>query len=270
MKTALTIQEKLKDLRVERGLKLEELAKETQISKSALGNYEADENKDISHNSIVVLAKFYDVSADYLLGLTENKEHSNTELSKLHLSDYMIDLLTSGRLNNRLLCEMAAHEDFVKLLADIEIYVDRIAGMQIQNLNAWVDMAREQVIKKYNPSENDLHVRTLNAAKIDEDEYFQLRVHDDINRIIRDIREAHKEDSASGSESDPLEEMKKIIAEADKIKGSPQEKQIFVLCRRMGINYKALTDLEFRVLIQVLKKSKLLKSPISQRGKRRK
>ena len=30
---------------------------------------------------------------------------------------------------------MAAHKDFVKLLADIEIYVDGIATMQIQNLN---------------------------------------------------------------------------------------------------------------------------------------
>ena len=38
MKTALTIQEKLKDLRVERGLTLDELAGQTSITKSALGS----------------------------------------------------------------------------------------------------------------------------------------------------------------------------------------------------------------------------------------
>ena len=42
---ALTIQERLKDLRVERGLTLEQLAEQTHLSKSALGSYEADEYK---------------------------------------------------------------------------------------------------------------------------------------------------------------------------------------------------------------------------------
>ena len=42
MNVTLTIQEKLKDLRVARGLGLEELAAATGISKSSLGKYESD------------------------------------------------------------------------------------------------------------------------------------------------------------------------------------------------------------------------------------
>ena len=42
---ALTIQERLKDLRVERGLTLEQLASETGLSKSALGSYESEDYK---------------------------------------------------------------------------------------------------------------------------------------------------------------------------------------------------------------------------------
>ena len=45
MKTRISVQERLKDLRVERGLNLEELAQETGISKSALASYEANDNK---------------------------------------------------------------------------------------------------------------------------------------------------------------------------------------------------------------------------------
>ena len=96
--TKLTTQEKLKDLRVERHLTLEQLAQESGISKSALGKYESDDFKDISPFSIVTLAKFYGVSTDYLLGLTETKNHSNTDLHDLHLSDEMIDLLTKYSL----------------------------------------------------------------------------------------------------------------------------------------------------------------------------
>ena len=49
---ALTIQERLKDLRVECGLTLEQLAEQTHLSKSALGSYEAKDFKDISHYTL--------------------------------------------------------------------------------------------------------------------------------------------------------------------------------------------------------------------------
>ena len=41
--------------------------------KSALGSYEADDFKDISHYALIKLSKFYGVTADYLLGLKEKK-----------------------------------------------------------------------------------------------------------------------------------------------------------------------------------------------------
>ena len=99
MNTTLTIQEKLKDLRVEHGLTLEQLADQTGLSKSALGKYENDDYKDISPFAIVTLAKFYHVTTDYLLGVSEQKNHSDTELSALHLSDDAIDR-KSTRLNS--------------------------------------------------------------------------------------------------------------------------------------------------------------------------
>lgn len=58
MKTATTIQERLKDLRTERHLKLEDVAADTGISKSAPGSYENDDYKEINHGSLIALAKF--------------------------------------------------------------------------------------------------------------------------------------------------------------------------------------------------------------------
>ena len=51
MNGATTIQERLKDLRLNKGLKLEELAEQTGISKSALGSYEKDDFKEINHGN---------------------------------------------------------------------------------------------------------------------------------------------------------------------------------------------------------------------------
>ncbi len=111
----LSIQERLKDLRMERGLTLEQLAEQTHLSKSALGSYEADDFKNISHYALIKLAKFYGVTADYLLGLAETKNHPNTDLADLRLSDDMIELLKSGLIDNSLLCELAAHPEQASL-----------------------------------------------------------------------------------------------------------------------------------------------------------
>ncbi|MCI9626325.1 MAG: helix-turn-helix transcriptional regulator [Clostridia bacterium] len=267
MNVALTIQEKLKDLRIERGLTLKQLEKQTGISRSALGQYENDEYKDISHTSIVTLAKFYGVTTDYLLGLTENKNHPNTELAELHLSDEMIELLKNGKINVRLLCELAAHKDFVKLMADIEIYVDGIAAMQIQNLNSTVDLAWAEIIERYHPGEHDRTLLTLEAAHINENLYFGQRTYEDMVGILHDIKENHTKDSTSAPETPVASQVKSAIEKAAAAKGSAQEKQLAALLGMLGIDYDKLSMEEVRVLIKAFGKSELLKSPIKQRGK---
>ena len=267
---SLTIQERIKDLRVECGLTLKELAEQTGLSSSALGSYEADETKDISHYALIKLAKFYGVTSDYLLGLSEMKSHSNADLADLHLSDDMIDILKSGRIDNALLCELAAHPDFVKLLADIQIYVEGIAAMQIQNLNAWVDVARAEIMEKYQPEENDKTAYLLQAAHVDEGEYFASRVHRDIDAIMEDVREAHRGRSDSAPENSVAEELKQDLEEVARFKGSKLEQLIMVFCKQTKLRYNKLTEEEKQWLTRIAQKSELLKGAVSQRGKKRK
>ena len=140
MYTKLSIPERLKDLRVvDKHLTLEQLAEQTGLSKSALGKYESDDYKDISPFAIATLAEFYGVSTDYLMGLSENKNHPNTELQALHLSDDMVELLSSGKINNRLLCELATHPNFRRLMVDMEIFIDQaMRGAPVANSTAYL------------------------------------------------------------------------------------------------------------------------------------
>ena len=131
----------------------------------------------------------------------------------------MVALLKGGRINNRLLCELATHKDFIKFLADIEIYVDGIATMQIQNLNALVDTVRHEIIERYRPGEDDPHLKVLQAAHISDDEYFSHMVLDDLNLIIRDIREAHKKDSESAPQTTVADELKENLEELSELTG---------------------------------------------------
>ena len=111
-KSEQSVKERLKDLRVERGLTLEQLAEQTHLSKSALGSYEAEDFKDISHYALIKLAKFYEVTTDYILGRSKNRNHPNADLADLRLSNDMIELLKSGLIDKSLLCELVVHPNF--------------------------------------------------------------------------------------------------------------------------------------------------------------
>ena len=267
MQPKLTIQERLKDLRVERGLTLEQLSAETGISKSALGKYEADDFKDISPFSMVELAKFYGVSTDYLLGLTEQKNHPNTELDALHLGDDAIEVLRTGKFNHRLLSELICHKDFQRSMLDAEIYVDRIADMRVNDMNAVLEAVRQMALMKNGGDENDLYLRTLEVAQIREDEYFGSLIADDLKGILRDIRNDHRPDTMTADESSLAAAVQGQLQDAINFEGSSEEKKAKALLATLGIDYDAITMEQFVNLIEVLKLSKHLKTPISQRGK---
>ena len=265
---ALTIQERLKDLRVERGLTLEQLAEQTHLSKSALGSYEADEYKDISHYALIELAKFYEVTVDYLLGRSQTKNHPNADLADLRLSDDMIELLKSGRVDNSLLCELAAHPDFPRLMADLEIYVNGIAGKQVQSANAIVDAVSTTIMKQHNPGLSDPQLRQLIAAHIDDDSFCRYVIQQDINSIALDLREAHRDDFFSVPEDTPLKGLLQAADEVAREDSDPEQASLAFICKRLRLNYKKLSEEEKKWLKKISEKSDLLKNPNPQRGKR--
>ena len=269
MEAKLTIQERLKDLRVvDRALSLEQLAEQTGLSKSALGKYESEDFKDISPFAVVTLAKFYGVSTDYLLGLTENKNPANAELQALHLRDDAVDAIRDGKYNKRLLSELLVHDKFQQLIVDAEVYVDRIADSRINDMNTMLEAVRQQVIQQYAAEDGDLHTRTLALAQIQTAEYFKQVLSDDLIGILSDIREAHKQDSTTADGESSAEAVSEYLQTAMSYEGSPQEKQARVYLAGLGIDYDAITKEQFVTLMDILAKSKKLQiRQASRRGK---
>lgn len=138
MKDHVSLQERLKDLRVEKGLKLEELAEKTGISKSALASYENE----------------------------ENREQINTPLSELHLTDEAVARLKSGRINPRLLCEMMSHEKFAELMADAEIYVDVMATMRFHDIHSALAAVRAMILEEHPEAAADRSLKILEAVML--------------------------------------------------------------------------------------------------------
>mgnify|MGYP001524444155 FL=1 len=266
MRVKLDTSERIKDLRVEKRLTMEQLAELTGLSSSAIGKYESGEYKDISAFATAKLADKLGVSTDYLLCRTENKNHPNTEQDALHLGDDAIEVLRTGKFNHRLLSELICHKDFQRFMLDAEIYVDRIADMRVNDMNAVLEAVR---LMKSGGNENNLHLRTLEVAQIREDEYFGSLIADNLKGILRDIREQHRPDTMTADEATLVATVQGQLQDAMNFEGSVEEKKAKALLATLGIDYDAITMEQFVNLIEVLKLSKYLKSPINQRGKAR-
>ena len=270
MNVKLTLGERLKDLRVERHLKLEMLAEQTGLSKSALSKYESDDVTDLSIYAVTTLAEFYGVTTDYLLGVTENKKRPDAVLSDLHLSDGAVDVLRNGKFNHRLLCELIVHENFQRFMTDLEIYVDGYVSANIQNLNAGLEATRQMLKKKYAADENDLYMSTLKLGQIDEDEYFGRVLYDELVDILKNIKTEHRKDKTT-SDGAMVDNLMKELEDAQKLEGSADEKKIRTALKAIGINYDKLTEDERKLIKKILYKTAMLKpgTLAGNRGKHR-
>ena len=266
MHIRLTLQEKLRDIREEKGLKLEELSKEIGISKSALGRYENDEGTEIGYKHICMLAEYYNVSADYLVGLSENRNPVNAEVRDLHLQDKTIELLTSGKFNNRLICEIIEHEDFPHFLVDTEAYVDRWAEMELGIIDMLLQQIRAEISEQYGTvlSKEDL-AKQMDALKIQEAEFFAQKVADSIFGIVHSIREAHFDDNTTAPKVN-IQRLVNGIESYMNLVAEPNVDDMFEsICEDYGINQLTLSYQQIQEFKKVLKTSIFLTK--GRRGK---
>ena len=211
MHTKLTIPERLKDLRVsEKRMSLQELSDATGIPSSTLGNYEKDENIDMSLGNLITLANFYNVSTDYLLCRTELRKHKNQSVSDLHLNDDAIQILTDKKYNPRLLSELLTHENFKKFMTDLEIYIDGFNDKGIQIANAFLDVMRCK-LTELGADSTDTFANVFDNAHIEAEQYYMNILSADLKPIVSDLRNIHMKDSNTASDIDYQSMVKNII-----------------------------------------------------------
>ncbi|MBR4013921.1 MAG: helix-turn-helix transcriptional regulator [Clostridia bacterium] len=72
---------RIKELRIDRDLRQIDVAEKTGIDQRTLSNYETGKTNPDSY-AIIKLSEFYDVSCDYLLGVTDYNVKDNKQLAE--------------------------------------------------------------------------------------------------------------------------------------------------------------------------------------------
>jgi transcriptional regulator with XRE-family HTH domain len=270
MKINLTLQEKLRDLRDEKKMTLADLSEATGIPMSTLQRIEGQEDIRIGYQDVELLAKFYNVSADYLFGITDNRQHRHIEIDKLRLSDAAIETLKDGNLNNRLISELLTHPDFPRLISAIEIYIDRKVLPQMNTMNAMYKIAESTLREKFEIAGDDEILTLLQESIVDEDEYLRYRISEKFNELMKDLFDAHKKDTLPEEQTNILQELKDSVKDypAQKEKEERERWKLTLLAKQIGLNITGLTDEEIKVLMKALQRSEKYK--LARRQVRRK
>lgn len=249
----LSLHEKLRDLRDERKLKLAEVSQETGIPLSTLQRMESDEDTRVGYQDVATLANFYQVSTDYLFGLTNHRQHRSVEIDKLGLTDAAVAVLKEQNCNPRLVSELLASSDFPALIRSIEVYIDQKIQPQINTMNTLYKLA-ENTLKEHGVSADDEILAFLSEAVVDENEYLRYRISERFNVMLCSLFDLHKKDALSDEQTDILKEYKediKLYIDTKKKEGI-QRGQAVLFAKKIGLNLSCLSDEEIGIFIRVL------------------
>lgn len=193
MEINITINERITDLRTMTGLSQKELADRIDVPTSTLCRIEQGKIANVSNDVLIKLANFFNVSTDYLLGLTNVKFKKNVELSELGLSNKALFALLSGSVNGPLLSRIIEHPHFVTLLDTADAYFKDAHKSEIQSRNDVINLATASLkdfMKEHpeNRMEISHDIRQLNAEKIGGDEADLSKLRNIFMSILKDIK----------------------------------------------------------------------------------
>ena len=261
----------MEDLRRDHCMTQAELADALKISKGTLQNYETNNYKNLSFSVVKSIADLFDVSMDFLAGRKISKDTQDTPVEALMLSNEAIDAVSNGNYDHVLLSEILSYEGFMRLMLDITVYVSQSYALSMVQNNAALSYAREMLLL----STGGIDIpesRAMELSAVDEDRFVLEAIHNDIDAILGDLLESHKpediENLKEQARVEILDQMTQALGNSTNTNAGSPEQLIDILLGQMQIPADKLGDDQRSTVLDIIKLSPLLKSNISQRGKK--
>ena len=197
-----SIGERVRDLRKEAKLTQEEFAENIGISRSTLDRIEL--KSKISTETALEIARYFNVSVDFVLAKTDNPKVINYDLKVLGLTQESADKLYTGQVDAGVLNLLIEHEKFGELLRLITFYLKDYSA-DVVRMNNTVNNEIAEFLKKYGDDED---ADVLTAMKQPAYSSDISKIQNCLNTILKDTKtnlgnnskEFHKEMKATISQ----------------------------------------------------------------------
>ena len=192
---------RLIDLREAKDMSIAKVARETDIPESTYRLLECmDEPRDYKSYHIIKLAKYFDVSADYLLGLSENKRPDNADFLKIGLSDDAVQVLAEKKQDNTIVSRIIAHPMFSEIIHEVSCYINRYSEnsfITVENTNRIMQhIVRSRFEHKVSDDTFKSGMEVLEKQRVDAAAYTKEQICGKFGEMLEDIYKADKRLSA--------------------------------------------------------------------------
>ncbi len=152
--------QRIQDLIKSRKITQAELAEKVGLSNSALSRYLQGRTTNLGDGFIIRIAKYFDVSTDFLLGETDIPDRKNYDIEELRLSAETAKLLYTGKVDASVLNQLIEHPRFPQLLLLLARYRDETMIAGINAMNQILTFIRSLTLDQAN-----LHPEDADTAK---------------------------------------------------------------------------------------------------------
>lgn len=221
---------RISELREQAHLTQKELAEKIGVSPSTMTRIEHGET-GIRDETMQNLARVFDVSVDFLLGLTDSPNKKNYEIGQLGLSYDAARAMITGKLNMDVLNLMLANKTFAMITRLIGEYFSGTASVGVEARNKLLSMAvtnLSALTKELpeNADEINRQIQEINASRIQAYEMNTTRIEVLFRQMLNELKRQVEVESHP-SENMNLELIQKIQKEVmstyEQAKKSKQE-----------------------------------------------
>lgn len=130
-----TLRDRIRDLCRSRSISQSTLAQKLGIDKSTLSRFLTEKTNKLSSEYVVMIAGYFGVSTDFLLGLTNIAARKNHDIEALGLSAEAAVNLAQNRVNQEVVCQLLESPRFAELTRQIALYQQGMlaSGVAAQN-----------------------------------------------------------------------------------------------------------------------------------------
>ena len=195
---------RLIDLCKSRNISQSQLAGVIGVDRSALSRFLRGKTDSLSHEHVIQIARFFNVSTDFLLGETDDPGRINYDIGELGLTVKAAECLYTRKVDPAVLCRLLEHERCGDLIHEIGLYLDdtMAAGIAAHNqlLNSLGNMLTEHAAE-HPAEEQSAAAAAQTVLAMRRPLYTERdRIHSDLDHILLDT----KKDSPSNAKQAAL------------------------------------------------------------------
>ena len=194
------LQERLRELREEHGYSRNKLADTIGIDRTRYGRIENGSIKSINSDVLLKLAKLYDVSADYILGISNTPERTYYDIGELGMSVDAAMNLYSGKVSRKALNELLLNNKFAVATKMMENYFSTVVAGIIKTQNQLLDFNYDLIsyLTENGGLPNDEDIRNLKkktkSAKVPMNRYELDSISRQFNAAVKEIENKVKDE----------------------------------------------------------------------------